>query len=528
MPLGYGYVDREADSYVDWASVGKDFSDMFAEVNRSRAEKKDAIAQATRESLNELANTPQGENITANQEALRFSKDGSEKLRIMNRLLKSGEVSVEDYTIFKQNLDDGTNLGFNAMRAYQTEFARKMKRKNDGVSSEWEQSNMAKAEGHGNFTQAGLYIGADGNVYSALKTKKNIDGKEVYTMDAKPGSIMGVRAINQLILGDYDKYDYVPVVDSIVEKFGNDQQISVLKENGFFATGIIQNVDDITKRTSIGPEKQKILFDYLAAEDGVVKTITGNVNSTTSILLDQMKFTNGSPFTIVDDPADVKGPNQILRVTNKDTGELIPQLTKEQITLAENFIRDQVRLRLDVKSEYTSTGQIDKQYQPVRNNPGGPGPSSKKEKPEPFVDQTYSVIKNKIINGIKIQDGSRSFPVTNLTLGDTASEKDVNATNFIVSPGGKIYLQITTPNYTKTGAVDEFGDPITSGEPVTSLLDFGKDTSKIGRFANRFGMTLDQFTKYAINLVEDDFITTPNERGGRSTKGKSGKTIVKP
>jgi hypothetical protein len=180
-----------------------------------------------------------------------------------------------------------------------------------------------------------------------------------------------------------------------------------------------------------------------------------------------------------------------------------------------------------VKSEYTSTGQIDKQYQPSRGGGGGGG-SPRKEKPQPIADPTYSTINNLVVGSVKVQNGSRSFGITDLTLGDSASEKDVNATNFIVSPGGKVYLQITKPNYTKTGAVDEFGDPITSGEPVTSLLDFGKDGRQIARFANRFGMTLTEFQQYAVDLAGDDFITTPNERGGRSTKGKSGKTIVKP
>jgi hypothetical protein len=386
---------------------------------------------------------------------------------------------------------------------------------------------MTKAEGYGNFSQSGLYIAADGNVYSALKTEKVINGEKVFTMDSKPGSIMGVRAINQLILGDYDKYDYVPVVNTIVEQFGNDQQISVLKENGFFQTGIIQNVDDITKRTSIGPEKQKILFDYLAAEEGVIRTITGNTNSTTSILLDQMKFTDGNPFEIVDDPSLVKGPNQILRVTDKDTGELIPKLTKEQIKLAETFIRDQVRLRLDKKSEYTSTGQIDKQYAPVRGGGGGGGGGSpKKEKPDPVIDDAFTIMKGVTVANTRIEDGSKSFPVTDLTLGDSASEKDVNVTNLIISPGGKMYMQITKPNYTKTGGVDQYGDPITSGEPVTSLLDFGKDGRQIARFALRYGMNVSQFTEYVKNLAGSGFMRTPTST--RTTTGTSGKKIVKP
>jgi len=36
----YKYAERESDSQVNWASVGKDMSDMLAETNRVREEKK--------------------------------------------------------------------------------------------------------------------------------------------------------------------------------------------------------------------------------------------------------------------------------------------------------------------------------------------------------------------------------------------------------------------------------------------------------------------------------------------------------
>jgi hypothetical protein len=68
MPTYYKYVEREADSYINWAEIGKSISDTAYEINRVREEKKDAIDTAMREDLNQLAEAPQGEdqNLTKN------------------------------------------------------------------------------------------------------------------------------------------------------------------------------------------------------------------------------------------------------------------------------------------------------------------------------------------------------------------------------------------------------------------------------------------------------------------------------
>ncbi len=59
MALGYRYAERDADSQVNWAEVGKNITDMLAETTRLRQEKRDAIDAATREEQNNLANAPQ-------------------------------------------------------------------------------------------------------------------------------------------------------------------------------------------------------------------------------------------------------------------------------------------------------------------------------------------------------------------------------------------------------------------------------------------------------------------------------------
>ena len=40
MPLGYKYVERDADSQINWAEVGKSLSDVLLETKRVREERR--------------------------------------------------------------------------------------------------------------------------------------------------------------------------------------------------------------------------------------------------------------------------------------------------------------------------------------------------------------------------------------------------------------------------------------------------------------------------------------------------------
>ena len=126
MPLGYGYVERDATSFVDWGTIGKNLSDMLQNENKVREEKKAAIDKATNEYANTLANAPQGEHIGMNEWALKYANDAQQARLLQDKLLKSGQLSLKDYTIQRQNLLDGTDQTFNLTKEYQQEYKTKM------------------------------------------------------------------------------------------------------------------------------------------------------------------------------------------------------------------------------------------------------------------------------------------------------------------------------------------------------------------------------------------------------------------
>ena len=118
----YGYAERNADSYTDWADIGKYTTDMLDETIRVREEKKDALQKATRDALKQIADTPIGAHASARQAALEMSDTVSKNLLIMKKKMESGELDPKDYLIYNQNALDGIDLAFNANKSYQDNY----------------------------------------------------------------------------------------------------------------------------------------------------------------------------------------------------------------------------------------------------------------------------------------------------------------------------------------------------------------------------------------------------------------------
>jgi hypothetical protein len=362
--------------------------------------------------------------------------------------------------------------------------------------------------------------------------EKEVDGKKVRTLDQTPGNLRNIDAINQLIVGDVDRYKYEEKVDSFVDALGKDE-VTKIALGTYSRQGIGTTIEDITKREYILPGDKPVLIKYLQAENDKVKEIVGTDFDKARLLMDSAIIApNGQAYELTNDPKEAAtGVNFILKEYDPATRGVVYRITDAQTQDAENFIRSNMRAKYDrvIKEEAIS------QPNDQRRFPSGGGPGGDKKEPQPEITPSYSVLNNisiggklnedtkKIEGAVLVQDGSKSFPISNLTLGDSPSEKDQNAQALIVSPGGKIYLQISKPNYTKTGAIDEYGLPITTSEPVVSLLDFGKNSTEIGRYARRAGFKdARALQEYAIQLAGDEFITTPDERTNKPTQTGSG------
>lgn len=504
----YGYAERNADSYVDWYEVGKYTTDMIDETIKVRQEKKDALDKATRDALKNISDTPIGAHASARQAALEMANTVSKNLLIQEKLMKSGRLDPKDYLIYNQNALDSIDLAFNANKSYQENYQKIMDGVKSGDMSGLTLLNAAKAEQYGDWNNMGWQMSADGNLMVGLKTEQDINGQKVKGLD----KITSVNALNGLLLNTIPKNRLEEQTTNWVKTLGKNQ-IATIKKAGYNKQGMVITREDITKRKDLSADEKTFLFQFVEAEKLKVASLLGDPTNIASILFDTKRTSDsGVDYTATDNPEEAKkDSSKILRVYNQTTGGYNFEVSDKQRAEAERFAFNRMREQYDIIEKVDVGSQLS--YPPSYMYGGGDGDGGKGKKIEAQIDQNPSTLIGKTIGDVKIQDNSKAFPIVNLTLGDSPSEKDVNATGLIVSPGGKMYLQITKPNYIKTEFTEgEDGKPIKSTKPITSLLDFGKDSAEIGRFARRMGMTSAQLQNYAIQLAGNDFITTPDER----------------
>jgi hypothetical protein len=342
-----------AETQINWAEVGKNFSDMLTEEARVREEKKAAIDEASRQYQQTLNDVEQGQSATANQWWLTAAGEMQQQMLMQDRMLKSGALNPRDYTIMRQNLVDGTDGLINVFGEYNKEFKDRMDRFENGESQDLEQWAMAELENFGNFQNTAVVVNPETGMLSVadLDEDKNIINN--------PNSIRSVTSLQNLLARRYDKYDLDAATTEFAGSVGTWDTIS-RTYGSEFAKGLITKTSDpffkeFTKDelVSLGMSEadagqyEGVLNAYKANEDLFVSDIMSVWSNTSSILTNSISFApNGKEYTFTFDKQG-RAENEILLIKDPQTGQLIAEYTPEQKEAVAQAIRDSLRNKLD-------------------------------------------------------------------------------------------------------------------------------------------------------------------------------------
>jgi hypothetical protein len=382
MPLGYGYIKREADSYVNWAKIGSDMSTMLATENKRREDIKADVDAKNREFAIKAADSPDGLHGTAKQAALDLANNASQFNLMQTRLLKSGKLKYKDFIINRQNLNDGIDRGFQALKNYQETFGKKMERYNKSISSAYELASATRGEGFGDFTKSGFFVNPiNGKVNMGMKELQNVNGKDIYVMSQAPQNMVSTDYLDGIISGQWDRFDVDAATTKFSSTLGKEVYSQISNAPGVAYTGAISELMDITKRFNFltDPKKARDLYNQavndkkkpfngtfeewmsdqknaMASAQSFAKVERDNINATLanpfdrlSVLTDNgMIASNGQPYKITWDENEAKAnKNSILMVRDAQTNQDTPAFTKEQEEDATNFAINQARLKYD-------------------------------------------------------------------------------------------------------------------------------------------------------------------------------------
>ena len=341
----FNYQPRDPQAQINWAEAANNLGNTFKEEARVRTEKKAAIDEATRNFQKELAKGVPGESTTIREWGLNYAGDAENQMDMLTMMLKSGQMSVSDYTKNKQNLVDGTEEAFSLMEEYQTEYANKMERLQSEdpatASQKLEAWLMESVEGFGDFNKTQLVIDpSTGKVMAGRKVKNEKTG--LMELSTDPNDIVPVSSLKGNILSKFNKYDVEKSTKNwagnLAELTSVSRTIGTRTRAGEILTVVskipaqydsngkrIMNKvpPEVAKEYGLDQEAVSALNDYIAAEDDWINGQISNPYNMTSILTDYVNQYDGKEITFTLNADEAKeNPNMIL--LKREGGTVVP------------------------------------------------------------------------------------------------------------------------------------------------------------------------------------------------------------
>ena len=333
MATYYKFAERQADSFVNWAEIGKGLTDMLQQEVQIREQKKAAIDQATRDNLKRLGEAPTGNHTGANTWTLEYADNARQAILLQDRLLKSGALKLKDYTVMRQNLNDGTDELFSVMKNYQAVFKEKSERlastdpKNR--SQALEMDLLAYTEKFADFANSRAIIDPNNFMVNVGLMEPDPANKGVMKLSKTIATTGFLKNIQNT---KFDYFDADAAADVVANRMGK---------------YVRETIDTLSRVQGQVITKEGIINskEYNSIVDTALKGILSNPFHMTSILTDTLvQDKQENPYV-----SNISGKdgNVIEYVFDPNTNLPTPKLTAEQKDAVVNYMKEQIKFRLD-------------------------------------------------------------------------------------------------------------------------------------------------------------------------------------
>ena len=354
MATYYKYAERQEDAYVDWSAIGKQVSDSLLEERKFREDKKAKIDEDSRQLGIQLNEAPQGQFQDGNKFTLNYANDAQQARLMQDKLLKSGQLSVKDYTIMRQNLSDGTNQLFELSKLYESNYKARMEGVTSGKLQDMNITNLASVEGFADFSKSQAVINPkDGTV--------NIGGVEVDPVTGLKkvnNNIVPVSVLRGKILAEIPAFD----VDGAMNKAkaGLGSRVETL-----YKAATITGAGTLTQLTGVGAigrykEYAGVITDFNKALDNQVASWFSNPYNLSSVLTENLGKYNADSYTFDREEAKADPSKILLKInpttqlsTLDESGPNYDAHKKE----AEEWVKSSFLAKLDSEVKKTTTAQ---------------------------------------------------------------------------------------------------------------------------------------------------------------------------
>ena len=343
MATKYGYVERSADSYVNWADVGRTMTSTIDAIQQEREDKKTLIDESYRSELKYIMEAPSGEHEGLRNWSLNYSQTAAENLKLQHQLFKQGKTRINDYTSFRQKITDNTDNLYKTIGGIQESFKEKMDRLKNDESQNLEGYIMDQLTKYGDLSNTESIINPlTGDVTIALTEEVIENGQKIRRAVKDPTKRLTVNDLMAAVNVKYDNYNPLADIEKWVKT--NGEVIQVMHELGAdMKVGSLTEMKDVTwaqileEYTAQGRpqneiDRAKAAFDkFKESETSFAKSLTANPFKELAILTNQMKYDpiSKKQYVFSEDPNHKGGTETILIERLKD-GSIKPLLTDKQ------------------------------------------------------------------------------------------------------------------------------------------------------------------------------------------------------
>jgi hypothetical protein len=367
MATYFGYVEREADSYVNWADVGRNMSATIDNIQRVRDEKKALIEKAYREDLDYIQSRPSGEHETLNAWSLNFGNTSAENLKLKYNMLKQGKITVNDFVTFRQNLSDSVEKIYTVNGQLQEAFKKVNDRTKAKDNQEIERATKVLLEKYGALENTLPYVNSlTGSVAIGLtEITKDAEGKEVRKLRQGDDAYLTPAQLQAASMQEFNNFDPEPVLENWVNGFGKVKE-SIRSVGGETFSGMITSIEDIkgdrwmqiAKENKLSDEQiaqiQGFIDDFKKSEDLFIDGVLENEFDASAILTEKVGtiMINGQPvpYKVVFNENE-QTSDQHLYVEKTKDGRFIPrfdtEIGKKQKDVLRGYLRSQLTPKYD-------------------------------------------------------------------------------------------------------------------------------------------------------------------------------------
>jgi len=296
MASYYKYKSREGEDQIDWRKITQGITDDLTKVATDREGKREAIDQAVLTNLETIADKPQGQDTAQNQLIASYADQASSIALANQKLLKSGSITLKEYTARTNTGGSSTKKLFGLSKKYQENYQVHMDRLKsvDGkppVGSLLEGAFIQYAEAFSNPDNTRYYMDpATGEAFLAKVSKEGDKGR-VQKIDGKAYSLMNVGTAENIITRNVNRYQSAAVANNLADQAG-----SFLK---------VINLD--------GVKTEENAFKRMFGLDGKGNTIETEMTEEGRSVLNQIKATFASDMDYASMLTDTMGKAAIAK-----------------------------------------------------------------------------------------------------------------------------------------------------------------------------------------------------------------------